>query len=818
MMTFLRCLLSGLFLTLGLGVGYGYWLCRRALPVVKGSLSLPGLQQPVEVIRDGIGVPHIAASSLDDVVYAQGYVTAQDRLWQMDVARRAGYGELAEIFGPRALEADREQRILGFKRVAMKQAQNLPAEDLRLLQRYADGVNAFLESHQNRLPIEFQVLRYQPSPWKPADTLVLNLWMGKLLNTSWKVDLMREMLRRKLEARQAAFLLPETSPDDLILIGSDEVPDSGAVKIGSRLRLPAAHPLQAHSNSPEAFGPARAKLTDSELRTALAQGLAPLATAGAGSNNWVVSGNRTVSGKPLLANDPHLPHGVPSIWYMTHLRVPGVLNVSGVAIPGSPLVILGHNEHIAWGVTNLAPDVQDLYVETLDPQRPDSYRTNDRWEEMEVREERIAVRGGEPQVLKVRSTRHGPVIQELPGRVLSLRWTLLRERASIPIQPALNAARDWNEFVRALERYSGPVQNWVFADRAGNIGFLNAGSIPIRARGDGSVPVPGETDAYEWIGEIPFEKLPRLFNPPSGMIVTANNRIVGRSYPHLLTRNWMSPHRARRIHQLLKAKQKLDAKDMLQIQGDVYSSTHHLISRSILNAIRSARSNSSAALGQTWNEIETLLEAYDFQARADSAAATVCERFREVFLEEILKSKLGEDWKLYQWSNRSTVVENLLRERPPEFRPDPFSSYDSFILDCLQKVREQLATRFSTDEPQRWLWGEYSPIEFKHPLAAFWPLTRLLNTGPYPQPGAPLTVKQTTPSHGVSMRLVVDFSDPDGSLNNITLGQSGQLFSRHYRDQFEHWLNVRSFPMWFTPAEIRRQAAALLRLEPSPIE
>lgn len=798
----LRWFVSGLFLLLLLTAGYAYWLCRKALPETEGTIRLSGLKASVEVVRDKMGVPHILAQSLDDALFAQGYVSAQDRLWQMDLLRRAGHGELAEIFGSRALESDKEQRTMGFKRVAQRQMENLPPEDLRLLKRYAEGVNRFIESHKSRLPVEFHILRYQPAPWLSEDTLVLNLWMGKLLSTSWKTDLMRDMLFGKLEHRLASALLAERSPQDLPLLGTD---DSDSAPRPAR---------QADTSKSETLS---ARLTASELRSLLLQVEPPPAEQLAGSNSWVVAGRRTVGGRPLLANDPHLPHSVPSVWYMAHLQVPGVLDVAGVTIPGAPLIVLGHNENIAWGATNLTADVQDLYIETVHPDRPDTYRVNGRWESMEVREEQIAVRGGPAEVLKVRSTRHGPIVQETKGRVLALRWTMLQEQISLPIRPELNAARDWSGFARALERYSGPVQNFVYADRWGNIGFLNAGVVPIRASGEGTTPVPGDADAYEWVGQIPYAELPRLSNPSSGIVITANNRTVGGSYPHLLTRNWMSPHRARRIQQLLDSKAKLDAGDMLRIQGDVYSSIHELISRTLLQALGDVR-KIAGSVPPAWEEIAQQLKSYDYQAQIDSVGASVCEVFREVFLEEILKDKLGEDWKIYQWANRSTVLENLLLNRDPAFLPKDFSSYDGFILDCLAKTIERLTARFTSAQPEQWLWGSYLPVEFKHPLGVFWPLTWLLNTGPQPQPGAPLTVRQTTSSHGVSMRMVVDFSDLDRSLNNITLGQSGQVLNTHYRDQFQHWLNGQSYATPFTLSKVRQEAAATLRLEPESQE
>lgn len=785
-------------------LGYAYWLCYRAQPEISGALRLPGLQYPVEVVRDAVGVPHIFAQTFDDAIFAQGYVTAQDRLWQMDLLRRLGYGELSEIFGVQTLETDREQRQLGFKRLVGWQEQNLPPDELHCLKRYSEGVNAFILRHRGHLPIEFQILRYQPALWSPRDTLALNLWLGKLLSTSWDADLMRELIYTKLDRNIADQLLVEFSPDDVLVVGSDNaLPQRQSV---SRMTHPSSRKPQFHAGSIEL----------PELRHLL-----PLSSGepgrweASGSNNWVVSGGHTAGGKAILANDPHLPHSVPCIWYMAHLQVPGALDVIGVTIPGAPGIVLGHNENIAWGATNLAADVQDLYIEKTHPLDPTRYLANGSWQAMEQHDEIIAIKGQRPERFRVKSTRHGPVIKELNGRVLALRWTLLDEKISIPIAGMLNKARNWEEFLQAMQRFSGPVQNFVYADRRGNIGFANAGKIPLRRRGDGSVPVPGENDEYEWTGAIPFDELPRSFNPASGIIVTANNRVAGTSYPHFLTHHWMSPHRARRIQDLLEAKSKLTASDMLEIQGDVYSSNHRLISKSILEAVsRLGEAAIPVATRTQFARITTQLQNWDYVARESSTGTALCEVFREVFLEDVLKDKLGEEWRAYHWFNSSTFVENLLKTRNPEFLPKKYSSYEVFILNCLLQAADRLTSRYRTIEPNRWQWGNYLPVEFKHPLGQFWPLNRFFNTGPVPQPGTPLTIKQTSSRVGVSMRMVVDFSDLDQSLNNITLGQSGQVFSPRYRDQFQHWLQARSFPLLFTTAQIKKAAVAALLMEP----
>ncbi len=786
--------------------GYVTWIWRQAAPEVAGRLQVHGLRSPVEVIRDSNGVPHIFAGSLDDAILAQGYITAQDRLWQMDLLRRLANGELSEVFGNRTLDEDRKQRILGIRRTTLQQERSLPEVDLQCLRRYAEGVNAFLSSHRNRLPVEFHILRYRPSDWTPRDTLAICLWMGKLLGNSWQTDLMRERLYSKLDRKLVDRLLPESSPNDVLVVGGD-CAQSPTAKPTSEKELREATSLLCQATT--CFSEAAPNGLLFHLRET------EFVPGGIGSNNWVVAGNRTASGKPILANDPHLPQTAPSIWYMTHLQVAGDLDVIGVTIPGAPGIILGHNQEIAWGATNLMADVQDLYIEEIHPQDRRLYRVNDSWQPIDEYQETIQVRGGNPEIATVRVTRHGPIVSSLGDHVLALRWAMLDAETTYPIADHLNRARNWEEFQAALKRFAGPPQNFVYADRKGNIGFLNAGKIPVRAKGDGAVPLPGAKSEYEWENYIPFEQLPRAFNPPSGMIITANNRIVGATFPFFLTHNWASPDRAHRIQNLLNANTTFRVDDMLRIQSDVYLDIHRLISKRILETINSEQMvRSREASRRRLEVLASYLQSYDFNARVDAVGASICEEFRKTCLEMVLRGILGNEWIIYRWMNENTLLEDILRTQPSELLPNTYPTYEAFDCACLLESLNRLELRFGSANPHDWRWGKYCPIEFKHPLGLLWPLTQWFNTGPCPQTGTPLTVKQTTPLVGVSMRMVVDLDDFDRSVNNITLGQSGHVFSSHYRDQFQHWLNAESYPMLFSTTRINEQAVSRLWLTP----
>lgn len=522
----------------------------------------------------------------------------------------------------------------------------------------------------------------------------------------------------------------------------------------------------------------------------------------------MVSGTHTQSGKPLLANDPHLGHSVPSVWYMIHLKAPE-LNVSGVSLPGLPAVVIGHNERIAWGVTNTGPDVQDLYVESLNSRDTKEYLHNGQWVEATVREEIVKVRGGHDYLFAVKTTRHGPVIAHEGNRDLALRWTAL-ERGGLRFPfLKINQAQNWQEFTTALGEYAGPMQNFVYANVEGNIGFYAAGWVPIRKQGDGSVPSPGSTDDHEWTGYIPFESLPHAYNPAGGIIATANGRIVPDGYPYFIASTWASPYRTARIYQLLEAGARLTVADMLRIQTDIRPLDDVWLAKQLLAA--AAKRPTQGADAQY---ALSVLAWWDGEARADSVAPLVCRVTRRALGERILKPKLGNDFAGNRWPMSSVFLENVLTNRWIRWLPPGDADFDMTLMKSLEEGVRRITELVGSRDHAAWQWGRTIPLTFQHPLGGLRLLGHWLNVGPFPQAGTSSTVKQTTPSHGVSMRMVVDFADLDNSVQNITLGQSGQVFSPHYRDQFDAWYNGRSYPMLFSDEAVQKGTIHRLILEP----
>jgi penicillin amidase len=757
------------------------------------TLNLAGLRERVTIRKDERGIPYIEAKNEADLYFAQGYVTASDRLWQMDLYRRSMRGELAEIFGSAVLEEDKRHRIYGFAKISEANAANASGPVRAALEAYARGVNAFIESRdQKSLPLEFQIIGYKPRAWTIADSLVIGKLFAESLSTTWPTDVMRAALA-SLPPEKRSMLLPETSPLDVPIVGGD----------GPGKDKPARKASVRAAQSPLRLSEAGLKAT--LLETALIQETTQSTLARAGvymedravSNNWVVSGKRTATGKPLLANDPHLQASAPSIWYMTHLSAPG-LRVAGVTAPGAPGIILGHNERIAWGATNLGPDVQDLYLEKFDPNNPRSYMTPAGWREVEVRHEEIKVRKSFTDTataitpLDVSVTRHGPIILEKGGARYALRWNAL-DAQSVEFEAFyyINRARDWDEFRAALKSYRGPTQNFVYADTGGHIGYYGAGYIPIRKSGDGSVPYDGSTDDGEWTGLIPFDKLPHLYDPPKGFIMTANQRVVGRDYPYFLTHEWSAPYRAHRIQDLLGAKQKLTVEDFRAIQGDTYS---YAADNFVRAAVEIARQTPTTTADEKWRDAVRMMEKWDRHVDTDSHEALLAVLMRDAFRKRVIEAGLGADMaKAYGFNSfTGPFTDRVLMERTDAWLPKEFKNYGELLRACYEDARALITKNIGADETE-WTWGRYQKFNFRHPLASVPFIGQPFLIAPLPQNGS---ISSINVGQSVSMRLIADTSDWDNTRHSITLGESGDPNSPHWKDQLADWraATPRAFP------------------------
>lgn len=782
-------LLILLLLLLLVPLGWFVWRARRALPRYEGDLQLAGLAHPVRVLRDERAVPHLYAQSEEDLFVAQGFVHAQERLWQMDILRRATRGRLAEIFGKAALALDKENRRLGLGSVADRAVASLDEDSRRRLEAYARGVNAFLESRRgplltSGLALEFMLLRYQPESWRPADSLAIGLNMFKLLTNVWR----RELARMRVSAQVG----PERAADLFVSRADDDHPIAVPVKRQRRRR-------------PRVFVAHRCRHSLTEI-------LAAQPLSAPASNNWAMAGARTASGAAMLANDMHLPHGVPSIWFINHLHAPEV-NVAGFSLPGFPGVIAGHNQRIAWGFTNHMADTQDLFLERFDPADRSRYMTPTGWQTAERRLEHIVVRGADDVDLEVLITRHGPIVHDDGEFKLALAWTALdpaQAPSSFSSFLLLNRARNWDEFTRAFADYGGPPQNVVYADADGNIGYHAAGRVPLRRNGHGEVPVRGDSNQFDWVDTIPFEHMPHAFNPPEGILATANNRVVPDDYPYYVTEGWIAPARVARIYQLLQEEKKFTPADFLAIQGDIVSRPDRFLAGQLVAAGSTVSSHPPERA-----QVLALLAAWDGSMQAHSAAPLLTTTTRTRLLEELLRPHLGKDWRSYSWFMAPVFLENVLRVRPERWLPPNYPSYDELLLAALDRALEQLQRETRSPAVAHMRWGEQMRVRFIHTVGEKIPiLRRWFSVGGPPQSGGRYTVKQTGRRFGPSERLVVDFSDLDATQMNITLGQSGHVASPHYKDQFRAWLEVRSFPAPFTDAAVERAARHTLHLLP----
>ena len=774
----------------------GWKIAHDSLPQLDGEASLPELKQEVSVARDRWGVPQIQASSLEDLVTAQGYVVAQDRLWQMDLIRRAAAGELSEIFGEAAIDADRENRVLGLRAAAERCAASADSANLAILQAYARGVNRYIDERSAMLPIEFRVLQYKPRPWTPADSLLVGAYMYKVLTNSWPMELRRAQVTQKIGPELARELFVEDSPLDHPIVG---------IEPAKKEVTPTPKKAQRDSAAQQLWVSASNILRQLDAETEFAFG----------SNNWVVNGTHTYSGKPLLANDTHLELDVPCIWYLAHLTAPG-WNVKGFALPGVPLVIIGQNERIAWGFTNNGADVQDLYIETFNPENPREYKVNGKWMTAELRKEVIHVKGAADLTLDVTVTRHGPVVLREGTRGYALRWTATEPGGLSFGYPWLGQAKNWEEFRAALRRVTGPAQNGVYADVDGNIGYQVAANIPVRKNGHGEIPVAGDTDDFEWTGYIPFDELPTVFNPPGGIIATANAKVAGPGYKHFLTESWMSPYRTDRIWALLDNDRKFRPQDFIEIQTDLNSLPHRLLAEHLRKAAEKHAPKDARA---RW--LIEQLPNWNGRASKDDVAISFLEFTRRSLRKRILEAKLGDD-EMYHWWRSEVFLQNVLRDRPAHWLPSAYGNatsvsdgYDELLSRSADEAVKEMEARSGSNKIVQWRWGRFMQLAILHPLARSGFLRRHWSIGPIGQDGSSFSVKQTGRSLGPAMRFVADLSNPDNSLMNITMGQSGQYLSRYYEDQFPEWYEGRGIHSTFSAAVEEKSSVNHLRLRPA---
>lgn len=791
--------------------GLRLWMSHAlnaSLPQTDGTLHVRGLNSSAKVERTSTGLPVIHAANLHDLAFAQGYVTAQDRLWQMDMLRRYAEGRLSEVLGTMTVEHDQAQRYLQLGAAADAALAHVAPEQLQLLNAYADGVNAYLASHDGNLPLEFRLLRYEPSKWAPRDSLLVGLSMMQELGTSFPTKLAREILTAKLAPELLADLYPVGSwrdhppaaPHPDLSAPNQEIPDIPLDESQSVLALSAT----GLESLQHALHPFRCEDCVS------------------GSNNWVVSGAHTATGKPLLSNDMHLGLDIPGIWYQASLESPE-LHATGVTLPGLPFIIVGHNQHIAWGFTASLADVQDLYVEKLrtsaaDPKKNEYQTREGNWLPVATRHEVIRVRGSKDLPLEISLTTHAgmatPVITPIlpkEKRPISLAWTVYDPviTASLPFQ-AVNQATNYEQFVTAFRGFGGPGLSAVYADDQGHIGYHAIGKVPIRGdaqHSSGLSPVPVTDGSYEWSGYVSYELMPQALDPDTGVLATANARITTDSSPYMLSLDWENPYRNERIWKQLLPGKNLKAADMMKLQMDIYSDGDHVIAQRLAYAI-----DHSNTKDKRLHQAADLLRVWNGNMEANSSAAAIVTATRTALWPMLLKPLLGNEWRLYRWNSRMFVEEELVTHTPARWLPKQYANWSELLTAA---VDQGLKEAHAPGDLAKWNYGTTHRIDLRHPLFGTNRFFRKLfpaPTGPgnFPLPGNGVTVRAGSATFGPSERFTADLADWDNSNLNLPVGQSGNPRSVNFRDQWTNWYEGK--PLTLPWSQVKAQHT--LTLEP----
>ena len=847
---FLIGLVSVVLLLAILGGLAGNAAIKASFPQTSGEIKLSGLNGPVKVVRDQMGIPQIYAGTLHDLFMAQGYVHAQDRFWQMDFWRHIGSGRLSEMFGKSQLDTDAFLRTLGWRQIAEQEFAVLDPESKAILLAYTDGVNAYLKDRSGtQLSLEYGVLglltpSYKPEPWTPIHTLTWAKAMAWDLRGNMGEEIERAILLKTLTPDQVNELYP-LYPSDHPLV----VPQIGDFSTASQSSSP-RQALDA-GNPASVFSFADLKSVSSKL--ASLNGVLGEAGAAVGSNNWVISGKLSATGKPLLANDPHLSIQMPSIWYQIGLHCSPKSDgcpyeVAGFSFAGVPGVVIGHNDQIAWAFTNTGPDVMDLYVEKLNPANPNQYEYMGKWLDMDVHTETIQVGGGQPVDIQVRVTRHGPIISDTYGPLknivtptatafkdragidlpedyaIALRWTALEPGSVFQAIWGFDKARNWSDFRTASKDFVVPAQNLLYADVDGNIGYQMPGNVPIRSKGDGRLPVPGWTGEYEWTGYIPFEEHPFVFNPPSGFIVSANNQVPPNDYKYLVTTDWDYGFRAQRIVDLLQQSHgKVDIAYFQKMQGDDKS----------LNAVTLIPILAQVKLDPALAALrDKYLTTWDDQETMNSAPAALFEAFWwNLVADTFLDENIPTDYQPAGGSRTYEIMRKLVAQPNSPWWDDKTTKDkvetrdDIFAKAFAEAVKCDVCTAKFGADISNWKWGELHSATFKNQTlgeSGVAPIENLFNRGPYPTNGGESIINATGwdiyKSYDVnwlpSMRMIVDLSDLNNSVTVHTTGESGHAYSNHYEDMIDLWRNIQYYPMLWSEESVTKNAEATLNLVP----
>lgn len=770
-----------ILILLGIMAVLRYRIAHKSIPDYNKDIQLKEITQKVEVYRDSQAIPHIYANSEKDLYTAVGYLMAQDRLWQMDLLRRATTGNLSEIFGEDFIDTDVLMRSLRITEKSQKVLNNTPKEIKTALEAFSSGVNQYIQNNKDQLPPEFSILRYKPKPWKPIHSINLIGYMAWDLTMPWSYEITLHKLRAKVGKMKAQSLIPDLSNQNSYVF-----PDYESDTIIRKMM----DNLLAQKQKLEKLG----------LKVF------------SGSNNWAVSGKKSATGKPILANDMHLGLFAPGLWQQMHMVVEGKLNVTGVVIPGQPFVISGHNDSIAWGLTNVMLDDMDFYEETIHPEDSGKYRLNGKWKNLKTEEEQIPLKSGDTVNRTIKYTHRGPIISKhknIKDKQVSMRWIGNEYSNELRSVYLLNHAANWKEFKDAVKTFISVSQNIVYADIQGNIGLYCCAGIPIR-EGNGISIYPGDTTKYDWKGFVPFDQLPHTYNPESGFVASANNRIADDDYPYYISHWYDLPSRIDRIRTLLSEKEKLTLANFKRIQTDQTSNMAKRLKPEIINVLES----SSDSFSETEKQALDKLKKWNAHYSKESKAALIFEKFYIEYVKSLTGDELG-DSLVGKFLNHDILVRNLVNKTFNDknnkwinnISTKEKESFSDLVINSFQDAIKELEKEAGSNIEQ-WKWGNHHTLTLAHPLGEKKILDKIfnLNKGPFKVGGSYHTVSPYSYSlsnpydadHGASHRQIYNFADWDQSWSIIPTGNSGIPASKHYCDQTELYINKKYHKDYFS--------------------